>query len=160
MENKRSLSTILFGVALLIFVVATFAMFGAVVVRNGSGPYPSMFDAAFGTSASDSIRVKGLTTLFVFQMIAVAGVIAVIVGTVTNKFHYILTIVLYVLVCLCALIALIISFNSVDLYCSSRGSSPIRAEYSLGPGPIAFSVLHIIGLLMSAAGLVLSRKGK
>ena len=98
--------------------------------------------------------------LFVFQMIVVIGVIALIVGTITNKFHYILTIVLYALVCLCALIALIISFNSVELYCASRGGSTIRAEFSLGAGPIAFSVLHIIGLLTSAAGLVLSRKGK
>lgn len=155
MENKRSLSTILFGAALLIFVVATFAMFGAVVSNTISA---NMFQAAFGTSEADNIRTTGLTTLFVFQMIIVAGVIAIVIGTITNKFHYILTIVLYAIVCLCAFVAFIMSFNAPSFYFGSgHYHSP---DSGLGAGPIAFSVLHIVGLLMSATGLVLSRKGK
>lgn len=155
MEQKRSLSTILFGAALLIFVIATFAMFGKVVSGITSG---NMFQAAFGSGGDEYIRTPGITTIFVFQMIIVAGVIAIVIGAITNKFHYILTIVLYALVCLCAFIAFIMSFNAANFY---FGSGHYHShDAGLGAGPIAFSVLHIVGLLMSAAGLVLSRKGK
>lgn len=155
MENKKSLSTILFGVALLLFVCATFAMFGP-VIKYGSAPFPSMFQAAFGSGAADGIRTRGLTVIFIFQMIILAGIVAIIVGAVTHKFHYILMIVLYGIVCLCAFIAFIISFNTLTLYMQSGHT--VDPAATLGAGPIAFSVIHIVGLVTSAAGLVLSRR--
>lgn len=159
MEKKSSLSTILFGVALLLFVSATFAMFGAVAVHtSGGGVIPNMFQAALGSQAgAEGTRVPGLTAIFAFQMIILACVVAIIYGTVTRKFHYILTIVLYGIVCLSSFIALIISFNACTLFLAT--TSRIITEYTLGPGPIAYSVLHILGLVSSIAGLVLSRKG-
>lgn len=159
MEKKSSLSTLLFGVALLLFVTATFAMFGKVVVRTSGGGYiPNMFQAAFGTSAgADGVRVPGLTAIFSFQMIILAGVAAIIFGTVTRKFHYILTIVIFGIVCLCSFITFIISFNAGNLWLAKTSRSAI--EYTLGAGPIAYSVMHILGLLASAAGLVFSRRG-
>ncbi|MCQ2787031.1 MAG: hypothetical protein MJ199_01360, partial [Bacilli bacterium] len=158
MENKKSLSTILFGVAMLLFVWATFAMFGKLYNYSGAPQIPNMFQVAFGTSGADGYRVSGMTAIFVFQMIIIAGIIAIIIGTVTNKFHYVLTIVLYCVVCLCSFIAFIISFNSLGLY-SSAGRT-LQPGTTLGAGPIAYSVLHILGLLASAGGLVLSRRGK
>ena len=156
MENKKSLSTILFGVALLLFVCATFAMFGRVYSLNGGEP--NMFQAAFGTSGSDGYRAPGLTAIFAFQMIIIAGVIAIIVGAATNKFHYVLMIVLYGVVCLCSFITFIISFNAANLYLASRGTILVGA--TLGAGPIIYSIMHILGLLVSVVGLVLSRRGK
>lgn len=154
MENKKSLSTILFGVALLLFVCATFAMFGAIVSHTGA-TFPNMFQAAFGTG--DGQKITGMTAVFVLQMVVIAGIIAVIVGTITHKFHYILMIVIYGVVCLCSLIALILSFNAVTYY--FRVHPGLSPDYALGAGPIAFSVMHILGLLTSAAGLVFSRRG-
>ncbi|MCQ2795187.1 MAG: hypothetical protein MJ214_03170 [Bacilli bacterium] len=156
MENKKSLSTILFGVAMLLFASATFAMFGKVVTHAGSVDYPNMFQAAFGSF--DGYRITSMTAVFVFQMIVLAGVIAIIVGTITNKFHYILTIVIYGVVCLCSFITFIISFNVVGAYCGAHSMPSF--DYGLGAGPIAYSVLHILGLVASAGGLVLSRRGK
>ena len=160
MENKKSLSTIMFAVALLLFVCAIFAMFGKVIAVNDGGPIPNMFQAAFGTSTpgADGIRTKGLTTVFIFQMIITAGVIAILVGAITNKFHYILMIVLYGVVCLCAFITFIVSFNTLGNYLSSGHS--YRPGATLGVGPIIYSIMHILGLLLSAGGLVLSRRGK
>lgn len=155
MGNKKSLSTILFAVALLLFVCATFAMFGAVVSYQ-TAVFPNMFQAAFNTQIANGIRTPGLTAVFVLQLIIATGVFAIIFGAVTNKFHFILTIVLYGIVCLCSFIALIISFNALNLYASSGHTLDFEAK--LGPGPIAYSVLHIIGLVSSAAGLVLSRR--
>ncbi|MCQ2796081.1 MAG: hypothetical protein MJ213_02065 [Bacilli bacterium] len=156
MENKKSLSTILFGVAMLLFVCATFAMFGK--IYSYTGGEPNMFQAAFGTSGADGYRTPGLTAIFAFQMIIIAGVIAIIVGAATNKFHYVLMIVLYSIVCLCSFITFIISFNAANLYLSSRGT--ILPGVTLGAGPIIYSIMHILGLLVSAGGLVLSRRGK
>lgn len=158
MEKKSSLSVILFGVAMLLFITATFAMFGATIVHYGSVlPFPTMFQAAFGSGA-DGYRYTGMTAIFVLQMIVLAGSIAIIVGTITNKFHYIFTIVLYCIVCLCSIIALIISFCTADIYWRAH-QELLRFEYVLGPGPIAYSIMHIIGLVMSVGGLVLSRRG-
>lgn len=156
MEKKKSLSTILFGAALLLFVCATFAMFGP-VIKYGSAPFPNMFQAAFGTGAAYGIRTRGLTTIFVFQMIILAGVIAIIVGAATHKFHYILMIVIYGIVCLCALIAFIMSFKALDFY--RQSGQTVDPAATLGAGPIAYSIMHILGLLTSAAGLVFSRRG-
>lgn len=158
MENKKSLSTILFGVAMLLFVCATFAMFGKVVAHEGGTTYPNMFQAAFGSSGADSIRITSMTAVFVFQMIIIVGIIAIIFGASTNKFHYVVMIVLYAVVCLCSFITFIISFNAVGAYCGAHGMPSF--DYALGAGPIAYSVLHILGLLASAGGLVLSRRGK
>lgn len=155
MENKKSLSTILFALALLLFVCATFAMFGAVVSYEHA-VFPNMFQAAFNTKIAYGIRTNGLTAIFVFQLIIVTGVFAIIFGAVTNKFHFVLMIVLYGIVCLCSFIALIISFNSLSLYESAGHTLDYGTK--LGPGPIAYSVLHIIGLVSSAAGLVMSRR--
>lgn len=157
MEKKKSLSTILFGVALLLFVCAIFAMFGP-VIKYGSAHFPNMFQAAFGTGGAYGIRTRGLTTIFVFQMIILAGIIAIIVGSVTHKFHYILMIVIYGIVCLCSLIALIMSFNALNLY--RQSGQTVDPAATLGAGPIVFSVMHILGLLASTAGLVFSRRGK
>lgn len=157
MENKRSLSTILFGVALLLFVCATFAMFGAVVSFSSAvDPFPNMFQAAFNTKIALGMRTPGMTTIFVLQLVIVTGVLAIIFGAVSNKFHFILMIVLYGIVCLCAFIALIISFNALNLYAAAGHTLEFGTK--LGPGPIAYSILHIIGLVFSAAGLVLSRR--
>lgn len=154
MEKKKSLSTILFGAALLLFVCATFAMFGAIVSHAGA-TFPNMFQAAFGTG--DGQKITGMMAVFVLQMVVLAGVIAIIVGTATHKFHYILTIVIYGIVCVCSLIALIMSFNALSFYFKVHpGLSP---DYALGAGPIAYSIMHILGLLTSAAGLVFSRRG-
>lgn len=158
MENKKSLSTIMFAVAMLLFACATFAMFGKIVVHVGGMSYPNMFQAAFGSSSADSIRITSMTAIFVFQMIILIGIVAIIVGTVTNKFHYILTIVLYAIVCLCAFIAFIVSFNAVGAYCGAHDIPSF--DYTLGAGPIIYSIMHILGLLLSAGGLVLSRRGK
>ena len=157
MEKKSSLSVILFGVAMLLFITSTFAMFGATVIHYGSAvPFPNMFQAAFGSL--DGYRLVGMTTVFAFQIIILVGSIAIIVGTITNKFHYIFTIVLYCIVCLSSLIALIISFCAADIYWRAH-QELLRFEYLLGPGPIAYSVMHIVALVLSAGGLVLSRRG-
>lgn len=155
MEKKSSLSTLLFAGALLIFVCATFAMFGKVISGNDSG---NMFQAAFGSGGIEYVRTPGITAIFVFQMIILVGVVAIIVGTVTRKFHYILTIVIYGIICLSAFIAFIISFNALSLYAAS-GHTVEKFKATLGPGPIAYSVMHIVGLVLSAAGLVFSRRG-
>ena len=156
MENKKSLSTLLFALALLLFVCATFAMFGQVVSYSGAvQPFPNMFQAAFNTVIAEGSRTPGLTAVFVFQLIIVTDVFAIIFGAVTNKFHFVLTIVLYGIACLCSFIALIISFNALNLYGSS--GHLVELDYKLGPGPIAYSVLHILGLVSSVAGLVMSR---
>lgn len=155
MENKKSLSTILFALALLLFVCATFAMFGAVVSYEHA-VFPNMFQAAFNTIIAGGARTPGLTAVFVLQLIIVTDVFAIIFGAVTNKFHFVLMIILYGVACLCSFIALIISFNALNLYGASGHF--VEPDYKLGPGPIAYSVLHIIGLVSSAAGLVMSRR--
>lgn len=154
MENKKSLSTILFALALLLFVCATFAMFGPIASFEKL-TLPNMFQAAFNTRIAEGIRTPGLTAVFVFQLIIVTDVFAIIFGAVTNKFHFVLMIILYGIACLCSFIALIISFNALNLY----GAAGHTIDgFKLGPGPIAYSVLHIIGLVSSAAGLVMSRR--
>lgn len=157
MQNKSSLSTILFGITILFFISATFAMFGAVVSYE-SASFPNMFQAAFGTGEADGQRIAGLTAIFSFQMIILVGIIAIIYGTLTHKFHYILTIIIFGIICLSSFIALIISFNAKVLY-FAPGRGGIIEQYALGPGPIAYSVLHILGLVSTLIGLFFSRKG-
>lgn len=157
MENKKSLSTIFFGLAMLLFICATFAMFGKVISHTGGDVFPNMFQAAFDTKAAGGAHTPGITTIFVLQLIIATGVFAIIFGTVTRKFHYILTIVIYAIVCLCSFIALIISFNAVSLYEAS--GHLVEVGDTLGAGPIAYSVLNIIALVSSVAGLVFSRRG-
>lgn len=156
-SSKSPISTLLFAGAVLLFTVATFAMFGAVVFINGGGvTFPNLFQCAFGLGIS---RVSGLTAMFVFQMIILAGVASIVAGLLTHKMNNILLIVIYCLICLCSLIALIISFNAKGMYLSVNGGGSYRGDYTLGSGPIAYSVIHIVALLASIGGLVLSRKG-
>ncbi len=143
---------------MLLFVSATFAMFGKLFNYSGAPQVPNMFDVALGTSGADGYRVPGLTAIFAFQMIIIAGIIAIIVGTATNKFHYVLTIVLYAVVCLSAFISFIISFNSLSLYYAAGRT--LQPGVALGAGPIIYSILLILGLVTSVVALVFSRREK
>ena len=154
MGKKGSLSTLLFALSMLLFLCATFAMFGAVVKYNDAA-FPNMFEIAFGTSGADDIRVVGGTAVFAFQMIILACIVAIIYGTITRKFHYIVTMILYGIICLSSFIAFIISFNLLSLY--GKGHL-LSVDATLGPGPIAYSVLHIVGLVSTLVGLFFSRR--
>lgn len=153
MEKKSSLSTLLFALALLLFVSATFAMFGQIVSYGGTR-FPTMFQSAFGDF--DGQRITGMTWIFGLQMTILALIATIIVGMLTRKIHYIVTIVLYALACLFSFIVLIVSFNALSLY-SAAHPGGYTHDFSLGAGPIAFSILHILGLVSTVAGLVFSR---
>ncbi|MCQ2792507.1 MAG: hypothetical protein MJ208_03175 [Bacilli bacterium] len=156
-SSKSSISTILFAVATLLFVFAIFCMFGPVVSHEGLAA-DNMFQSAFGAGGIGFSRVSGLTAVFVFQMIIMICAFTIIWGVITHKLHHILVIILYSLMCLCSVIALIISFNAKGLWCNVNNNGDVF-EYSLGVGPIMYSIFHMLALFLSATGLVTSRRG-
>lgn len=155
MKKSVTLSTCLIGLGLLIFLVSIFCFFGQ-AIRFPGNDSANMFAYMFGTIAATNYQLNGLIWVFGLQLAKIALIAFVIFAMIKKDFPTMLIMVLVLIICVFSLIGLILSFNTIDFY---REFNPGAIDLSLGSGPISYSVLNIIGIVISLSGLFFLRKG-
>lgn len=155
--NQKSgfISTIVLGISLLLFIGSTFCFFGPALIRLDGSNDASMFAYMFGT-AEAIYSLLGLQWVFGLQ-IAVIVLIAISVVAVFKKWPMVMVVIFMVIACICSIVALILSFNTVDFYQKLTPGSSYGVQ--LGGGAIAYSVINIVAVVGCLVGSTLSRRG-
>lgn len=160
MNKKGSLiSTGLMALSMILFLVSIFCFFGP-LVNHPYGGYKDVSMWSFMFESSNPIpevaRLPGLSAIFAFQVIITALIILLVVSFVRRFNSVPLTIIIVVIIVISSIISIILSFNGVNLF---EKVFDTVSDIKLGSGAIAYSVLHIIALVMLVFGGVLSRRG-
>lgn len=149
-------------IAGIISICSIFAFFGTVVPANNGRIVPKMFDLMFGDFSSNGgygtygtwYRIQGLTFLFVIQILIIIGVLVnlYLCYRVKEKRDFTMLIGLTVVIIVASVVACIMSFCTIRMGNINKDGS---YDFTLGPGPIAYSVMQIIAVLFYFIGLCL-----
>lgn len=163
--SKKTLVTILIGLASLIGIFSIFCFFGPAIKGTAEGMSmdgPSMFTFMFGGTwtvlgASGHIDLDaGLTVLFATELVIALLAIAIIAGNVSKKLKESTTICLTSILGLLTLVAAIMSFCTKSII-----DQNIFGEYTkLGAGAISYGVLGIVGIVLNLIGVIAYKKLK
>lgn len=171
--SKKTLGTILIGLASIIGVASIFCFFGAAekaVVTIGpisemvTGP--TMFTAMFGgTYQGLPIDLQpGMLALFIIEILIILLALTLIIGNLTKKLKTKASICLTSMIALLTLTAVIMSFCTVQLCGDGDFGGSIEGFFSasvkLGAGPISYSVLGIIGIIANVIGVIVYAKAE
>lgn len=157
--SKKTLATILVGLASVIGIVSIFCFFGACIkLSEGhiSVAGPSMFIAMFGgTFEGNPVDLQpGMTVLFVIELIILLLSVVIIAGNVSKKLKETTTI------CLTSIIAILTLVGVVMSFCTKSLTDSNYEFVKLGAGAISYSVLGIVGIVSNVMGIILYKKSK
>lgn len=148
-------------VASLITIFNIFSFFGKIVSGLPAYSTPNMFDLMFGAEryyqGYGEIQWKlypGMLALFIIQIVAIIMAISAIVICYKIKFEYgdeENAINLSIFSCIVSLIATILSFCTLSL---TDSKSLFYYGVELGTGPILYSILNIVAIILLIVGLL------
>ncbi|MCR4661289.1 MAG: SHOCT domain-containing protein [Clostridia bacterium] len=153
-------SCIVFSAIIALFSI--FAFFGNAFSNVGDAAIPNMFHLMFGLSSTykgSTIhweRYDVLTFLFVLQILIIIAAIVSFFVCYNIKANYgeeLYGVLISVIMSLLSFVALIVSFCTILITDINKGG---YHNYQLGFGPILYSVLHIVIVIVLVIGIFLN----
>lgn len=144
-----------FMIATIISALSIFAFFGNAYANTGGTAIPNMFQLMFGSSGNYSGYIivwkqyGGLTFLFALEIIIIimASITWYVCGA---AYEDIWKIGCAIFSGICSLVALIISFCTLNI----TNVDPYGYGVTLGLGPILYSVLNIISVILITGSVI------